>query len=583
MKKHWRIRPHDPQRIDTLRRAIDVPAFVAQLLINRGLQDPQQARGFLDARLSGLRDPNDLPGVPQAVEVIFRAIADKKRIVVYGDYDVDGMTGTALLWQCLKMLEADVGYYVPHRLDEGYGLNEEALKTLASSGTSLVVTVDCGIASVHEAQVAAELGIELIVTDHHQMAEKLPEAAAIVHPRLPGSSYPFGELCGAGVAFKLAWALCQRACGARKVSERMKNFLMQSVALAAMGTVADVVPLVDENRIIVRHGLLSLKERPCLGLATMMRVCDIANKKSFNSEDIGFMLAPRLNASGRLGQAQLAVELLTTQSEERAQALAEYIEELNSSRQSLERSIMLAANKQVKNQFDAENDSALVLADRGWHAGVIGIVAGRLAEKHHRPVVMISIDELGIKPAVGSARSVPGFDLYQALSHCSEHLIRHGGHAAAAGMKIDPDRIDAFREDFCEYVAAEISSEQQVADLWIDAEAPLSAFTLSSVAQIDQLAPFGQGNRRPMLCATGVDLAEAPKRIGGGGRHLALKLSQHGTQMRAVAFGGGDWADELEAAGESLSIAFRPYINEFRGYRNVELQLADWRPANADD
>lgn len=583
MKKRWRIRPHDPQRIDALRRAIDVPAFVAQLLIARGLQEPTQARSFLDARLSGLRDPNELPGMPGAVDVIFRAMAAKKRIVVYGDYDVDGMTGTALLWECLKMLDADVGYYVPHRLEEGYGLNVDALKTLAEKGTSLIVTVDCGIASVDEAETASQLGIELVVTDHHQMTDTLPKAAAIVHPRLPGSSYPFGELCGAGVAFKLAWALCQRACDAQKVSERMKNFLMRSVALAAMGTVADVVPLVDENRIIVRHGLVTLKERPSLGLATMMRVCGIADKRSFDSEDIGFMLGPRLNASGRLGQAQLAVELLTTQSQERAEALAEYIEELNNSRQSLERSIFLAANKQAKAQLDSQDYAALVLAERGWHAGVIGIIAGRLAEKYHRPVVMISIDELGIKPAVGSARSVPGFDLCQALSQCSEHLISHGGHAAAAGLKIVPENIEAFREEFNEQVAVEITAEQQEADLWIDAEAPLSAFTLSSVSQIEQLAPFGQGNGRPMLCATGVDLAEAPKRIGGGGRHLALKFSQHGMQMRGVAFGGGDWADEMAAAEQPLKIAFRPYINEFRGRRTVELQLADWRVASDAD
>ncbi len=583
MKKRWRIRPHDPHRIEALRRAIDVPAFVAQLLIARGLQEPNQARSFLDARLSGLRDPNDLPGMPGAVDAIFSAIAAKKRIVVYGDYDVDGMTGTALLWECLKMLDADVGYYVPHRLEEGYGLNADALKSLAEKGTKLIVTVDCGIASVEEAETAAQLGIELVVTDHHQMRDTLPNAKAIVHPRLPGSSYPFGELSGAGVAFKLAWALCQRACDAQKVSQRMKNFLMRSVSLAAMGTVADVVPLVDENRIIVRHGLVGLKERPTLGLATMMRVCGIADKQSFDSEDIGFMLGPRLNASGRLGQAQLAVELLTTQSHERADSLAEYIEELNNSRQSLERSIFLAANKQAKEQLDSPDNAALVLAGRGWHAGVIGIIAGRLAEKYHRPVVMISIDELGIKPAAGSARSVPGFDLCQALAHCDEHLISHGGHAAAAGLKIAPDNIEAFREDFNEQVAAEITSEQQVADLWIDAEAPLSAFTLSSVTQIEQLAPFGQGNGRPMLCATGVDLAEAPKRIGGGGRHLALKFSQHGMQMRGVAFGGGDWADEMTAVGQPLKIAFRPYINEFRGRRTVELQLADWRAANDSD
>jgi single-stranded-DNA-specific exonuclease len=579
MAKRWRIHPHDPDRIGYLERAAGVPAVVAQLLLCRGIQDPHAARDFLAARLADLRPPELLPGATAAAERLHTAVKDRRRITIYGDYDVDGMAGTAILLKCLKLLGGDVNYYVPNRIDEGYGLNNEALATLASQGTSLIVTVDCGIASLNEADEARRLGLELIVTDHHAFADRLPAAHALVHPRLPGGGYPFGELSGAGVALKVAWAVCQQASQARRVSEAMKNFLLEAVPLAALGAVADVVPLVDENRILVTHGLRGLKQRPSLGLATLMQAAGIAEKPSLSSEDIGFTLAPRLNAAGRMGQARLAVELLTTDSQPRAAELAEYLNQLNDSRQSLERGILLAAGKQLHEQFDAVGDAALVLAGRGWHPGVIGIVAGRLAEKHHRPVVLISLDEHGVRPGIGSARGVPGFDLHAALAACGHHLLSHGGHAAAAGLKIEEERIDDFRADFCEHAASEIAASDRVAELWIDAEAPLSAFTLQAVSHIEQLAPFGAGNARPLVCATGVTLEERPKRIGGGGRHLALKVSQHGTRMRAVYFGGGDLADELAGVNRPLSLAFRPVINEFNGFRRVELQIADWRAA----
>lgn len=577
MPKQWRIHPHDPARIAELERAAGVPSVVAQLLLCRGICDPQAIRDFLDAKLIGLRDPELLPGISAAAERITAAVREGRPIVVYGDYDADGMTATALLLECLRMLGAQASYYVPHRIDEGYGLNGEALRTLAGRGASLVVTVDCGIASVDHAATARELGLELIITDHHQFGEQLPDAAAIVHPRLPGTSYPFGELSGVGVAFKLAWALCQRASEAKKVSERMRAFLLQAVGLAAIGTVADVVPLVDENRILVRHGLVSLKERPTLGLAQMLRVTKLAEKPALECEDIAFTIAPRLNAAGRLGQAQLAVELLTTQNTERASSLAEYLHELNGSRDSLERSIYLAANKQIQEKFDASGDAAFVLAGRGWHPGVIGIVAGRLAEKYHRPVVMIALDELGVKHGIGSARSVPGFDLYAALCACARRLASHGGHSAAAGLKIDESAVDAFRLDFCEYVASERCAEDRTAELWIDGEVVFGALTTAVVQQIEKLAPFGHGNARPMLCASNVCLAEPPKRIGTSGRHLSLRLVQHGVSLRGVAFGGGDWHDELAALEGPMHVAFRPVINTFRGRSSVEIHLADWR------
>lgn len=579
MAKQWRIHAHDSARIDALARSAGISPVVARLLICRGLHDPAQVRSFLEPKLSSLRDPAELPGVDAAAERITAAIQAQQRIVVYGDYDVDGMSATSLLVGCLKLLGANVGYYVPHRLEEGYGLNHEALRNLASQGARLVITVDCGVASVSEAQTAREIGLELVITDHHEFGEQLPEAAAIVHPRLPGSSYPFAGLSGSGVAFKLAWALCQRASGAKKVGERMKEYLLSAIGLAALGTVADVVPLVDENRVLVQHGLASLKQRPGLGIAALMRLAELDKKPRLDSDDIGFTIAPRLNAAGRLGQAQLGVELLSTTSPERASALAEYLSELNGSRQSLERSIYLAANKQAQEEYDVEQDPALVLAERGWHPGVIGIVAGRLAEKFHRPVVLVALDELGVKPGVGSARSVPGFNLHEALASCTHHLLSHGGHAAAAGLKIDETNLDAFRSDFCECAASGISDEQRVAELWIDAEVGFGELSLPSVLELERLAPFGQANPRPLLCATGVTLAGAPQRIGGGGRHLSLKLSQHGATLRGVAFGGGDWADELAGVEGPLSVAFRPVINDFRGRRSVELHVADWQAA----
>jgi single-stranded-DNA-specific exonuclease len=490
------------------------------------------------------------------------------------------MSGTAILYLCLKMLSAQVSYYVPNRIDEGYGLHADALAALAADGAGMIITVDCGASSLAEAERARELGLELVITDHHHFKDELPAADCIVHPALPGTAYPFTGLCGAGVAFKLAWALCQRASQSKKVAPRMRHFLLQAVGLVSLGTVADVVPLVDENRVLVRHGLVSLRERPSLGIAALAGLAGLDPRSSLASEDVAFKLAPRLNAAGRLGQATLGVELLSTDSSERAGALAAYLHELNGSRESLERSIYLSAHKQACELFDPEGDAALVLAGRGWHPGVIGIVAARLAEKFHRPVVLVAFDPLGAKPGVGSARSAGGFDLHGGFEACREHLAGYGGHAAAAGMKIAEDRLDAFRAQFCEVAAAEMSGRPAVRELRIDAEVPFSALTSSSVADIERLAPFGHANPRPLLCTSNVTLCGPPKPVGGGQRHLSLRLAQHGVELKAIAFGGGEWAAELSAAGP-IAVAFQPFVNHFRGRRSVELQLCDWQPAAA--
>jgi len=581
MEVRWRITPHDPVKVRSLERSANLSPIVAQLLVSRGIVDPTVAREFLDAKLSGLRDPELLPGIPAAVEAIQAALSAGQKIYIYGDYDADGITSTAILYRCLQLLGGNVHYYVPNRIDEGYGLNSEALDKLKQRGAAIVITVDCGIASLAEAAHAKAIGLTLVITDHHEFAESLPDAAAIVHPRLPGHSYPFGGLCGAGVALKLAWALCQRACDAKRVTERHRTFLLSAVGLAAIGTVADVVPLVDENRLLVRHGLNCLREYPVAGVAALMKLTGLDKRESLGSDDIGFSIAPRLNAAGRLGQAQLAIELLTTDSHERTTALAEYIHQLNESRGSLERSIQLAASKQIKEECDLERDRALVLAGRGWHPGVIGIVAGRLAEKHHRPVIMIALDDAGLKPGVGSCRSASGMNLHEALGNCSERLLGYGGHAAAAGLQIDEAQIESFRQDFLEYAATNIASEDRIAEIVIDAEAPLSQLSKQTMDQIELLGPFGQGNRRPLMCATGAKLAAPPKKMGGGERHLSVQLEHHGVKIRGVAFGKGDWAEELEKATGPLDFAYHPVLNHFRGRATVEVQLVDWKPTGS--
>lgn len=577
MPKIWRIATHDPALVAALERAAGIPSVVAQLLVCRGIECPQAARDFLDAKLSGLRDPELLPGTAEAAELLHRAIAAKQRIIVYGDYDADGMTATAILLGCLKLLGANADFYVPNRIDEGYGLNHEALRSLALEGAHVVVTVDCGIASVAEAETALDRGLTLIITDHHQPGPQLPRAAAIVHPGLPGSDYPFAGLCGAAVALKLSWALCQRASEAKRVSESMRNYLMRAVGLAAVGTVADVVPLVDENRVLVRHGLNCLRHWCVPGLKALEHVTGLDKKPALNCEDIGFTIGPRLNAAGRLGQAQIGVELLSTESPQRAMQLAEYVHQLNDQRQSLERSMLKSVNKQLGDHAQRRDLPAVVLADRDWHPGVIGIVAGRLAEKLHCPVILIALDPLGVKPGVGSGRSVPGFDLHAALAACDEHLVSHGGHQAAAGLSILEKNVDAFREQFCAYAAAAIAEEDRIAELFVDAETPFAALTHQTVKQIESLAPFGNGNRRPVLCTTGVRLATPPKRMGSSGQHLDVRFEQHGITMRAVAFGCGDWEQELSTIDGPLAVAFQPTINHFRGRQTVEMHLSDWR------
>lgn len=577
-RRIWQFTPHDVEAAKDLAKSCGISPIVARLLLQRGISTADAVNAFLKPKLTDLRNPALLPGIVEATDRIMVFVRSKEPIVVYGDYDADGMTGTSILFLCLKKLGANVSYYLPSRSEEGYGLHVESVERLAELGKRLIITVDCGIACVEAASRCRDLGVGLVITDHHGYGDQLPEADAIVHPALPGSDYPFHGLCGAGVAFKLAWSLAQSAAGGDKVDEAMRKLLLQLLSLAAIGTVADVVPLIDENRIIVKSGLRSLVADPLLGIRKLLQSAKLESATNLTSEDIAFGLAPRLNAAGRLSQAQLGVELLTTQDESRAEALASYIETLNANRESIERSILLAANKQAREVHSLNDDSAIVVAHAGWHVGVIGIVAGKLAERFHKPVVVIALDPLGGKPGTGSARSPNGVDLHKALQSCSSLLAGSGGHAAAAGLKIDEHNVPAFRAAFCEACAEQLQHTASDKIIRIDVEAPLGQLDLATVALIESLAPFGASNPRPLFYASGVQLAEPPKTMGKTSKHLSISFMQHQTRLRAVAFGQAEhWLADLVACTTPLDIAFRPITNEFRGFRKVELHLVEWR------
>ena len=581
-EKLWHLRPSDPVATNRLAAAARVSSVVAQLLLNRDVNDAPAARRFLDTPLASLHPPLALPGVEAAAERIVRAVVEKRRICVYGDYDVDGVTGTAVLLRVLGKIGANVQFHVPFRLSEGYGLNAEKLRELAQTGVSLVVSVDCGIASIAEAEVAREVGLELIVTDHHEMkmgldGPLLPVAAVLVHPRLPAAMpYPFGDLSGAGVAFKLAWAVAQRACGSEKVPPELREALLDAVGLAALGLVADVVPLRDENRILVRHGLERIRTNPSVGLKALLDASGVKPEQTLTSEDVGFKLAPRLNAAGRLGSASLAVELLTTSSTSKAVELARVLEAQNGERQARERKYTTQAREMVEEQF--ANDPAVVVASSEWHPGVVGIVASRLVDHFGKPALVIAIPQ-NEQIATGSGRSIPGFALHSALVACDSLLEGHGGHAAAAGFKVRPERIAAFRERFNTYVASHYPGGAPAPRLTLDAEVPLSAITHGLLADLDKLEPYGAGNPKPKFLAAGLKV-EAARLIGTGEvqRHMDFRVRQGSTTIRCVAWGMADRMEELMSAGGDCCLAFTPKINEWNGYRKIELQVIDLKP-----
>jgi single-stranded-DNA-specific exonuclease len=571
-KNVWVV-PAADERAGTLAQALKISPLVAQVLVNRGIADSQAANVFLRPKLTELIRPDRMPGIGPAVQRLKRAVESKEKITVYGDYDVDGITGVSILWQLLTLLGATVDYYIPHRIEEGYGLNLDAVRSLAEAGTSLLVTVDCGITAVRAAELARELGMDLVVTDHHQPDETLPDAVALVHPALD-ETYPNQASAGATVAYKLAWALAEEFSRGPRLEPELREFMLNATSLAAMGTVADVVDLRGENHVLTSFGLAALPETKLCGLRALIASAGLTGQ-GLDSYAIGFKLAPMLNAAGRMGHARLAVELMTCSSELRAMQIAEYLKDQNTQRQQCERKILKTACQMVVERgLNHPDRRSIVLAAEGWHTGVLGIVASRIVDKFYRPTIMINALPGENGSAQGSARSIPGFCLLSAIRACGGHLTTFGGHAMAAGLTIEPRRIDDFAADFEAYAAEHLREDDVVAHLNIDAITPLRQFTREAVAQIDMLGPFGEGNPKPIFATKGLRLAAAPRRVGAKGDHLQFAVTDNTATIRCVGFRMGPLEKKLLEA-DAFNVAYEAQINTYNGNRNVEFIAVD--------
>ena len=567
--RRWQVAPVHQKSVELAAKLRTSP-LIAQVLCNRGIADEAQARAFLNPKLLNLHDPLLLHDAAKAADLIAAAATKGRKIVIYGDYDVDGMTAVAILHACLKMLGANVSYYVPHRLEEGYGLNDQAVEKIVADGAEMIITVDCGISACDAVALAAGRGVDVIVTDHHGVGPSLPPALAVVHPAL--GEYPNPHLCGAGVAFKLAWQIARSAGGETRVDEPMRKFLLDATCLAALGTIADVVPLVDENRVLALHGLRGLRESQHPGLRALIASADLEGK-TLDAFHVGFVLGPRLNACGRMGHAALAVELLTDSPSKRCAEIAAYLNEQNTQRQKVEREIAQQASDEARQcGMDSPDCKVVVLAGESWHGGVIGIVASRLVEQFNKPAVLIAFNGDGL--GHGSGRSIPGFDLRAALESCQSHLVSFGGHAMAGGLKIEPSKVKAFAEAMQEYAASHITDEQLAAPLELDAEATVAAVGPAVVSQLDSLAPFGQGNPPPAFAFRRLKVMTEPKRMGRGGKAVQFYAAQGESRIRVVGFAMGDLADSI-SVGTMIDAAGRPVLNHFNGRTSVELILKD--------
>ena len=573
-KKQWVIHQPD-KRSAQLAKSLKISPLLAQVLINREISDVQAGAAFLRPRLTELISPQLMPAVESAVCRLKQAIKKKEKITVYGDYDVDGITGVAILLQILTLLGANVDYYIPHRIEEGYGLNNEAIRSLSRSGTKLLVTVDCGIAAHSSAELAEQLGLELIVTDHHQPEPELPKAVAIVHPALDSTNgeYPNQDSSGSMVAFKLAWAIANEFGSGKKLEPRLREFMLNATSFAALGTVADVMDLRGENRVLTSYGLKALSECKLPGIQALIETAGLTGR-GLDSFDIGFRLGPMLNAAGRMGHARLAVELLTSQSEIRSMQIAEYLKQQNSQRQRLERKIFEQACEMItENGLDHPDQKSIVLASENWHGGVLGIVASRIAERFYRPAIVINNSDKN-EAAQGSGRSIPGFCLLSAIRACGHHLINFGGHKMAAGITIDAENINQFAAELEIYAKQNLNDENVIAKLHIDALAPLREFSKDIVSQLQMLGPFGVGNPEPIFATKGVHLAGSPRRVGSKGDHLQLAITDHTNSVRCIGFRMGKFEKKL-LENEFFNIAYKPQINTYNGFSNVEFVVAD--------
>lgn len=569
IRPRWTVIDSPPERVHALARAASCSVLVARLLLQRGVEEPEAAGRFLEPRLADLEDPLRMAGMARAVERILAADAAGERITIWGDYDVDGVTSASLLWTFLAQVGVTADVFVPDRFRDGYGLNADRLDELADGGTRLVVAVDCGITSVREVARAAARGVDVVIIDHHHPPAELPAAAAIVNPLQPGCAYSYKKMAAVGLTFHLAVALRSALRAAGRFAGRPEPDLRDLLDLAAIGTVADVVPLTGTNRVLTWHGLRRVPQSPHPGVRALCRVSGLEGKE-VGAGQVGFQLGPRINAAGRLSSAAKGVEMLTSTSFEAAYTIAEQVDRENRERQAIEARILDEATAQVTAQGDPSARRALVLASPSWHAGVVGIVASKIVERFHRPTFVIAVDGAVGK---GSGRSIEGFHLVEGLDRCADELVGYGGHAHAAGVTVAADRIERFAARLEDIAREQLSEAHLTPTLRLDAELPLQAVTFDLVADLSRLAPFGPGNPRPTFLARGVRV-RATREVGVG--HLKMIVEHGAAVLDCIGFRMAAHAPE---PGARVDLAFRPEINEFRGERRLQLELRDIRPA----
>ncbi len=563
--RKWEAVPVDLVAAERLAEALTLPPVVARLLCQRGLSDPELATRFLNPSLDHLHDPMKLADMGRAVDRILGAIASNERIAIHGDYDVDGVTSTVILRRALELLGANVTHFIPERLRDGYGLQRASIDRLHADGVGLVVSVDCGIRGADAARRARELGVDLIITDHHEPDTELPSAFAVINPKRHDCTYPDKHLAGVGVALKLVQAICGRT--------GRNSWLPGFIKVAAIGTLADVVPLVGENRVIAKLGLDLLSRGPHkVGLRALLDVAGLTGK-TIDSYHVGFMLAPRINAAGRMSTPDIATRLLLASDEtlaDEARLLAQQLDSENVRRQEEEAEILAAAKKIVQTDPDVGAQTVLVVAGEHWHRGVIGIVASKLVDAFHRPAIVLSIEE-GV--AHGSCRSIPHFDMLGALERCAPLLTRFGGHKQAAGLTMDASRIREMRAAVNGVADETLGPEDLMPRQRVDGDLVFRDITSEVAAGVASLAPFGAGNPRPVFAARRVEIVDGPRKLKE--RHLKMALRQDGRVFRAIQWRAAERHEYYAENKGALDVAFSLEQNHYNGEQYVELTLAD--------
>jgi single-stranded-DNA-specific exonuclease len=567
VKKIWQIFKSEAPLVDALSRELNISSLTARVLVNRGIRRVEEADIFLNPRLAHLRDPMEIPDMVQAAKRVMLARERGEKVLVFGDYDVDGVTGTAILLQTLRMLGIPASYYIPHRYGEGYSLSLDAVRSIAREGVKLIITVDCGIANVKEIEEAGALGMEVIVTDHHNLPELLPAASAIVNPKLIDGEHPSRNLSGAGVAFKFAWALL------RVAGIKDSVFLTSLLDLASLGTISDVVPLTAENRTLAITGLKLINERKRLGIKHLAEVASLYGKISVNH--IYFGLAPRINAAGRLEHASRSLELLLAEDGVAARALAEELNRINLQRRDIGSSIKEEVFSRLNEDY-IEQNKLVVLSGENWHPGVIGIVASQVVDNFFRPTVLVGVND-GI--GRGSARSVEGVNMYELLDSCRDLFLNFGGHEGAAGFEIKPGNLPELASRLKKEVEQRITLEDLRPRIAIDAELDPARISMSLIKELEALDPHGEGNPPPVFMSRKLKLFDI-RRVGSNGRHLKLKLMHGEIALDTIGFAMGDLADGL-SYNNDYDIAYKLESNEWSGFETAQLSLIDIRRAKS--